>query len=84
MTTIRKKLHQKNSVTKIYPHVGKKSFYYLHSAISNWNRIRKSFLNSKYLITNIQDMNGVKNIKKICSRWGSFLVTHFYLSYLEK
>ncbi len=63
--------NQQNSVTKIYPHVSKKNFYYFSGLI--WqNEDRKSFTNS---IISVQGVDGVKNIKKILSRWGFFLVT---------
>jgi hypothetical protein len=51
---------QKNSVTKIYPHVGKKNYDYFFDLIITRTRIRiKKYKNKKEL-----------------GRWRYFLVTH--------
>jgi hypothetical protein len=74
--------NQQNSVTKIYPHVGKKNYYYYFFSFSfsliQQNEVSKSFFcNSKHFIINVQSFDEVKIRKKFSNRWGSFLVTHF-------
>jgi len=60
MINRRRQQKQKNSVTKIYPHVGKTNYYYYYYFFG--------------LITTRIGIR-VKVHKKFCSRWGSFLVT---------
>ena len=58
---------KKNTVKKIYPLVGKKKFNFFGLIV------RKSFSNSKCLLTNIQDIViEVKKYKKIRVQGGIF------------
>ena len=65
---MKKQLQQqlKNSVTKIYPHVGKKNYY--------------CFFDFIITITATTARIKIKKYKKEWGRWGYFLVTHLFLS----